>query len=66
MYQCGFADLRARIRCGWKKTDHGLVHGRRGRLHGSDGYVSDYSVLLILRAVQGLFLAGLPALAMAI
>ncbi|GAB7058205.1 MULTISPECIES: MFS transporter [unclassified Paenibacillus] len=28
-------------------------------------YVSDYSVLLILRAVQGLFLAGLPALAMA-
>jgi MFS transporter, YNFM family, putative membrane transport protein len=28
-------------------------------------YVSDYTVLLILRAVQGLFLAGIPALAMA-
>lgn len=28
-------------------------------------YVSDYSALLFLRAVQGLFLAGLPALAMA-
>lgn len=28
-------------------------------------FVGDYTVLLILRAVQGLFLAGLPALAMA-